>query len=143
MFPRVGADVLLRGWRVAGRLPAMDLHPEEPPAGPWRTVDDERLAAQLAATLPEGRPALVLVDGRSGGGKTTFAGRASRLLGAAVVHTDDLAWRHDSFDWAGLLLDGVLDPWRRGEVVRFRPPAWERHGRDGSVDVAAGLPLVV
>jgi len=50
----------------------VDLHPEEPALGPWRTVDEAELLALV------GRPSLVLVDGRGGGGKTTFS---SRLAG--------------------------------------------------------------
>ncbi len=45
----------------------MDLHPEEPEHGPWREVDDAALLSVV------GRPSLVLVDGRGGGGKTTFS----------------------------------------------------------------------
>jgi predicted kinase len=35
--------------------------------------------------------ALVLVDGRSGAGKSTFARRLAQVLDASVVHTDDIA----------------------------------------------------
>jgi len=42
--------------------------------------------------LPADGPALVLVDGRSGSGKSVVAERISRLVGAVVVHTDDLTW---------------------------------------------------
>ena len=62
------------------------------------------------------------VDGRSAGGKSTVAGRLVEAIGdATVVHTDDVAWYHGFFDWAGLLVDGVLEPLARGEAVSFRP----------------------
>jgi uridine kinase len=115
----------------------LDLHPEEPEAGPWRSVDDEGLLDLV------GRPSLVLVDGRSGSGKSTFGTRLAGLIGAAVVHTDDVAWEHSRFGWDGLLLEAVLEPWRRGEAVDYRPPAWQAHDREGAVTVAAGVPLLV
>jgi len=115
----------------------MDLHPEEPEHGPWRRVDDAGLLALV------GRPSLVLVDGRSGAGKSTFASRLAGALGASLVHTDDVAWEHSRFGWEDLLVDGVLEPWRRGGAVDYRPPAWKAHGRDGAVTADAGLPLVV
>ena len=89
----------------------MDLHPEEPDLGPWRSVDDADLLALV------GHPSLVLVDGRGGGGKTTFAERLAGLLGASLVHTDDVAWEHSRFGWDDLLREHVLEPWRRGEAV--------------------------
>ena len=61
----------------------MDLHPEEPDLGPWRASTSAELLALV------GRPSLVLVDGRGGGGKTTFSSRLAGLLGAGLVHTDD------------------------------------------------------
>jgi hypothetical protein len=38
-----------------------------------------------------------------------------------VVHTDDVAWHLDPIAWDHALVDGVLDPWRRGEDVAVRP----------------------
>jgi len=115
----------------------MDLHPEEPELGPWRAVDDAALLALV------GRPALVLVDGRGGGGKTTFAGRLAGLLGADVVHTDDIAWEYSRFGWDDLLVGGVIGPWRRGGDVSYRPPGWARHDRPGAVEARGGRPLVI
>jgi len=114
------------------------LRPEEPAAGPWRATP----VASLPALL--GHPAVLGIDGRSGSGKSTFAERlASEVPGAAVVHTDDLAWYESFFDWAHLLVDGVLEPARRGLAVAFRPPAWEERGRRGAVVVPAGCPLLI
>ena len=91
-----------------------------------------------------GGPLLLAVDGRSGSGKTTVAGRiARRMPGAAVVHTDDIAWYHAMFDWSALITDGVLAPLRRGAGIAFRPPEWDERGRPGAVTVPAGCPLAV
>ncbi|WP_433303335.1 uridine kinase family protein [Actinoplanes sp. CA-030573] len=91
-----------------------------------------------------GRPRVIAVDGRGGGGKTTLAGRLARALGAAaVVHSDDVAWAHSRFGWDDLMIDGILEPLRAGGAVRYRPPGWERDGRDGHIEVPAGLATVI
>lgn len=120
----------------------MTLFPGEPAAGPWRV---EPIAAVLARVRPADGVPIVAVDGRSAGGKTTCAERLRAAVpGAVVVHTDDVAWNQAFFDWVPLLRDGVLAPVRDGRLpVRFRPPAWERHGRDGAVEVPAGCPMLV
>lgn len=109
----------------------------------WEPVDDSELADRVGALLPAAHHALVLVDGRSGSGKSTFAERLARLLHAAVVHSDDIAWHHDPIRWADVLVDGVIAPWRRGEAVHFRPPGWVVRGRPGTVEVAPRPVLIV
>ena len=49
-------------------------------AGAVRTIEQR---------LVVGRPTLVAIDGRSGVGKSTFAGALARVLGAAVIDGDD------------------------------------------------------
>lgn len=120
--------------------------PEEPPAAPWTARPLSEVAAAILATVgaPGGRPAIVAVDGRSASGKTTFASRLTGAVpGAVVVHTDDVAWWESFFGWDQLMAQGILEPLRRGDAVRFRPPAWERRGRDGAIEVPAEAPLVV
>jgi energy-coupling factor transporter ATP-binding protein EcfA2 len=93
---------------------------------------------------PAGRPSVLAVDGRSASGKTTLATRlADAVPGTTVVHTDDIAWHHSVFDWVDLMVDGVLEPVRRGEAVSYRPPKWDERGRPGAVEVPAGQRLVV
>ncbi len=120
----------------------MRLHPEEPEAPSWEPLDDPELAVRMRALLPPGDQVLILVDGRSGGGKSTFAERGARLLDGAVVHSDDIAWHLDPIDWAEVLVNGVIAPWRRGEAVSFRPPGWAAKGRRGAVEVPP-CPLLV
>ena len=115
----------------------MDLYPEEPSFEPFRPVSGAELLELV------GRPSLVLVDGRSAGGKTTFASLLAKLLGGAVVHTDDVAWNHSILGWEDALVTGVIEPWRRGEAVGYRPPGWVAHDRAGSVGIPAGVPVVV
>jgi hypothetical protein len=98
----------------------------------------------LAGIDVAGRPAVVAVDGRSAGGKSTLADHLVALVpGAAAVHTDDVAWWESFFGWDHLLASGVLEPVRRGEAVAYRPPAWDSRGREGAIEVPARSPLVV
>ena len=116
----------------------MRLYAGEPAAGPWRVVPVGEVLGLL------GGPRVLAVDGRSGGGKTTVAARlAATVPGSTIVHTDDVAWYHDFFDWADLMHDGILAPLRRGEPVAYRPPAWDERGREGAITVPAASPLVV
>lgn len=124
----------------------MTLHAGEPAAAPWTPISTGDLLRLLdaAAGAPSGRPRIVAVDGRSAGGKTTLASRLHAAVPAsAIVHTDDVAWNESFFGWAPLLAHGVLEPLRRGLAVSFQPPAWPAHGRDGAIEVPAGLDLVV
>ena len=90
------------------------------------------------------RPLILAVDGRSGSGKSTVANLLHRYVPAsAVVHTDDVAWHHSFFDWSDLLVEGILKPLRNGKAVSYRPPGWDKQGRPGAIEVAAGLDLVV
>ncbi len=118
----------------------------EPDLGPWRVVPLARFAETVLAHVgaPAGRAPVLAIDGRGSGGKTTLARRLEQAVpGAATVHTDDVAWWHSPFGWADLLADGVLAPLRRGRSVTYRPPEWERRGREGSIRVPGDARLVV
>lgn len=119
----------------------------ETEAGPWRPVPFRELLDLVlaAAGAPVGRPRVVAIDGRGAAGKSTLAAHLLREAAprAAVVHTDDLAWHEPLFGWGDLLAGGVLAPLHRGEAVSFRPPRWQPRGREGSIEVPAGLDLVL
>jgi hypothetical protein len=126
----------------------LQLAPEEPEAGPWRV---ELLSTVVSAVIKRGpdrsssgRPVVLAVDGRSNNGKTTVAARIREIVpGSVVIHTDDIAWEHSRFGWADLLIDGILVPARRGRAVSYRPPRWDEHGREGSIEVPASCPLLI
>ena len=116
----------------------VDLPDGEPAFGPWRPASPADVLDAL------GRPRVLAVDGRSGAGKTTFVSRlVTAAPGAAVVHTDDVAWYQDFFEWADLLVEGVVMPWRAGRDVAYRPPAWDERARSGAITAAAAAPLLV
>jgi hypothetical protein len=127
---------------------ALQLAPEEPEAGPWRV---ELLSTFVNAVIrrgpdrsSSGRPAVLAIDGRSNNGKTTLADRIGEMVpGSVVIHTDDIAWEHSRFGWADLLTDGILAPAHRGQAVSYRPPRWDEHGREGTIDVPGGCPLLI
>ncbi|HTD17147.1 MAG TPA: hypothetical protein VK673_18325 [Chthoniobacterales bacterium] len=124
----------------------MKLGPGEPPAGPWRVTPIRGLVRLLfdAARARDGRPWILAVDGRSGSGKSTVAALLQRSVPAsAIVHTDDVAWHHSFFDWSDLLVEGILKPLRNGRAVSYRPPGWDKRGRPGAIEAAAGLDLVI
>ncbi len=124
----------------------LTLPPGETDAAPWtpRSLPDVVDDLLEALGRPAGRPAVLAVDGRSAGGKSTFAERvAAAVAGAVVVHTDDVAWWESFFGWDHLMAAGVLEPARRGEHVRYRPPAWDSRDRPGAIEVPAQTRLVV
>ena len=126
----------------------LQLAAEEPEAGPWRVELLSTVVNAVTRRKPgrggSGRPAVLAIDGRSNNGKSTLAARISELVpGSVVIHTDDIAWEHSRFGWADLLVDGILTPLQQGQAVSYRPPPWDEHGREGSLDVPAGCPLVI
>ena len=123
----------------------MRLHPGEVEAGGWRVSRLVDVLQRLIEASPGvmRRPRVIAIDGRGGAGKSVLAARLQSLVPAsAVVHTDDIAWHQAYFDWAGVLVEGVLRPLARGEGVEFQPPAWSPHGRSGAISVPAGLDIV-
>jgi hypothetical protein len=138
--------MIVAGGRARGEGGGVRLLDGEPELGPWRVASLDELVAVLreATRQVTRRPAVVAVDGHSSSGKTSLTRRlAPQISGAAIVHTDDVAWFESAFDWAGLLTEGVLEPVRRGEPVHFRPPAWEARGREGAIEVPAGIRLLL
>ena len=118
----------------------------EPQAGPWTAVPVAELAGLLLEGSDDvrGRPWVIAIDGRSGAGKSTLVERLLPHVGpGAVVHIDDISWNEPMYEWGHLLAEHVLEPLHRGEAVGFRPPAWAEHGRDGALEIPAGLRCVL
>ncbi|WP_432573269.1 nucleoside/nucleotide kinase family protein [Kineococcus sp. SYSU DK005] len=121
-------DVVLSAAALEGPAPDPAQDPAQDPA-PGRALGAaavvELLAARLAAApAPVAGPRLLLVDGRSGSGKTDLGGALGSRLGAPVVHVEDLYPGWDGLAAAvGLLEREVLRPLRAGRVPH--PPRWD------------------
>lgn len=103
------------------------------------------LAARVRSATPRcGATRLVCVDGRSGSGKTTFAGRLAAELGAPVLHLDDVYPGWDGLAAAvPLLLDGVVAPLVAGRDAAYRRWDWLRGEPAGTVELERPAVLVV
>lgn len=118
--------------------------PGEPVVPNWWEQAWSDLASELLDREVGARPAIVAIDGRSGAGKSTLAARlAHEVPGAVIVSTDDVAWHESFFGWDGLIAAGIILPARQGGAVEFVPPAWREHGREGTLSVTAGTPLLI
>ncbi|MFC7625341.1 uridine kinase [Microlunatus sp. GCM10028923] len=116
----------------------------EPVITHWQRASTTELLDRLDLPDRTAGNRVILVDGRSAGGKTTLAGRLrSALAGSELVHTDDVAWNHSFFRWDSELIENVIAPVRRNEPVRYRPPGWAGKGREGAIVVEPGRDLIV
>lgn len=77
--------------------------------------------------MPSGNPHIILIDGKSGVGKSSLAQRMAASLGATVVHLDD------SYPgWGGLeagrdaIIESVIVPVSVGQRGEFRAWDWAR-----------------
>jgi len=124
----------------------MRLEPGEPLAAPWRVLTRSDFVELILNTreVPDNRPRVLAVDGRSGSGKSTIADLLHRSVPhSMIVHTDDIAWHHSFFNWSDLLIEGILKPLHSGKAVNYQPPGWQTHGRSGAIKIIAGLALVI
>ena len=121
------------------------LQPEEPPVCAWQASDARAFAGYVLslAGAHSDRPGIVAVDGRGGAGKTTLTSMlVSASPGAQVLHIDDVDWNEPLYQWDHLLVTALGELHRAGSLD-FTPPAWHRHGREGSIVVPASAPFVI
>ena len=124
---------------------SIQLQSEEPAVTRWRVrATDERVAHLLSLVgTPQGRPAIIAVDGRGGSGKTTLTTALTAAFpGAQAFHLDDLIWNEPLYDWDQLYVD-TLTQLRRAGSLDLVPDKWREHGREGSIRIPAGSPLVL
>jgi uridine kinase len=87
---------------------------------------------------------IVAIDGLGGAGKSSFAERLSITLGGAdIIHTDDFASWENPVDWWPQLIEKVLEPVARMEMVRFRRSQWEAGQDRGWVELRPDEFLIV
>ncbi|WP_285027770.1 hypothetical protein [Plantibacter sp. ME-Dv--P-122b] len=88
---------------------------------------------------------VLLIDGRSGTGKTTLASSvASALTASTVVHMDDLYPGWEGLDeGARLLVEWILRPFSERRAGEWRRWDWERSARAEAHLVPSDRPLIV
>ena len=124
---------------------AIQLQPEEPAVTRWQVSATDELVAHLLNLVgtPQGRPAIIAVDGRGGSGKTTLTtALAAAVPGAQAFHLDDLIWNEPLYDWDQLYVD-TLTQLRQAGSLDLVPDKWREHGREGSIRIPVGSPLVL
>ncbi len=126
---------------VAMKLPESSA---EPVITSWQRTSVPASLERLGLPSRAAGNRVILVDGRSAGGKTTLATLLQTAMPESVlVHTDDVAWNFSILDWDAELIENVIAPVRRNEPVRYQPPGWAPNGRDGVIMVDAGRDLIV
>ena len=124
---------------------SIELQPEEPAVTQWQVSATDDLVAHLLSLVgaPQGRPAIIAVDGRGGSGKTTLTtALVAAVPGAQAFHLDDLIWNEPLYDWDQLYVD-TLTQLRQAGSLDLVPDKWREHGREGSIRIPAGSPLVL
>ena len=118
----------------------------EPLAAPGAVVRYAALAARLLSAPPAaGACRVVAVDGPSGAGKTTWAGRLAAALGAPLLHMDEIYPGWDGLLAAvPLLREEILSPVVAGRPARYRRFDWDRQEYGGpELELPAARALVV
>ncbi|PYY62741.1 ATP-binding protein [Curtobacterium sp. MCSS17_011] len=96
-------------------------------------------AAAAGVAAASGRRAVVLIDGRSGTGKTTLGAQVAEQLGAQLVHLDDL---YPGWDGLRAAADAVVTD-VLGAPSGYRRWDWEADGPADWASVDPDLPIVV
>ncbi len=128
---------------MSGTNDSISQYQEEPTVNTWHIANDAQLKDIVTARLPSTHKHLILIDGRSGNGKSTFAKKIATMFNASIVHTDDLAWHYHPINWDGELMKNIIDPWLTGKNVTYQPPGWLTMNRHGYIQVAAKEALVI
>jgi dephospho-CoA kinase len=111
----------------------------------------ESLSAKILDQIDRGNQTpIVLIDGRAGSGKSTFAEKLQQQLfrdgesAPRVIHMDNI------FEgWEGLSLGSdylvrfILNPLSRKEVASWQDWSWVRNERSSWREFSGGTPLIV
>ena len=107
------------------------------------TWNEESLSSLTEKILIISSKPLVLIDGKGGSGKTSFAMKLADNLNANLVASDDVAWWSDPIHWDSEMLSGIIQPWLNGENVSYTPSGWIKKNRVGFIEVDSSKPLIV
>ena len=103
-----------------------------------KTISD--LTSEILSISPK---PLVLIDGKGGSGKTSFAVKLTDALRGSIISTDDVAWWADPIYWDGELIAGIIQPWLDGKNVKYTPSGWVKKNRAGFLEADSRKALVI
>ncbi len=106
----------------------------------WSEESLSNLAINISNIMPN---PLILIDGVAGSGKTTLASKLADILNANLVHSDDVSWCADPIHWDDEMIAGIVNPWRGGNNVAYKPTGWIKENRSGTIDVTPNKALVI
>jgi uridine kinase len=118
-------------------------YPEEPRVPAWELLSDRELKLFLQTLIIQKKINLILIDGRSGNGKSFIAGKIKNLLHYPVLSTDDIAWNNHPINWDTELKDKIIKPWLKGSNINYRPSGWLSANRKGEIKINWAEVLII
>jgi uridine kinase len=111
----------------------------------------DALSAQVLDLIDRGNQTpLILIDGRAGSGKSTFAEKLQQQLfrdgesAPRVIHMDAIFEGWDGLSLgADYLVRFILNPLARGETASWQDWSWVRNERSTWREFSGGTPLIV
>lgn len=107
----------------------------EPKVDYWDFINDNDLKLLLEDILDSKNSKIILIDGRSGSGKSYLGNKIGNLLKAPVVHTDDIAWNNHPINWDTEIKENIIKPWLNNENIEYRPKGWNET-RKGAITLS-------
>ena len=106
----------------------------------WKRETVSNLVTKILKISPK---PLILIDGKAGSGKTSFAVKIADALGANIVASDDVAWWLDPIHWDDEMIEGIIKPWLDGKNIEYKPPGWITNNREGFIKVDSSKALII
>jgi pantothenate kinase len=111
----------------------------------------ENLSVQVLDLIDRGKQTpIVLIDGRAGSGKSTFAEKLQQQLfrdgesAPRVIHMDAIFEGWDGLSLgADYLVRFILNPLARGETSSWQDWSWVRNERSTWREFSGGTPLII
>ena len=107
------------------------------------TWKEEPLSVLIAKIIGISPTPLILVDGKGGCGKTSFAAKLADVMNANIVSTDDVCWNADPIHWDNEMLNSIVHPWLNGQNVSYSPSGWVKENRVGFIKVDSNKALII
>jgi hypothetical protein len=109
----------------------------------WQSLSAEAFLDRLIGMVPPRDVAVIGIDGRSRSGKTSLAAELGALGdNVAVIHTDEVAWRH-SFSTDARSRNRSARAVAAAPADLVHPAAVDRLRQGGSIDIPQGTQVVL